>query len=116
MNRNKALIELAPGQQLRISENQLGVFFCGETFAFVLDPRIRRAAERVARWHGCEFQFYPATGCSAFVKRGRVSGTLLSLFESAIQWCEHMTSRARLYAQGFKLRSPVHTGTAAAAG
>ena len=116
MNRNKALIELAPGQTLRMSEGRLGVFFCGETFAFVLDPCTRRAAERVARWHGCEFRFYPATGCSAFVKKGRVSGTLVSMFESAIQWFEHMTSRARLYAQSFKLRSPAHTGTAAAAG
>ena len=116
MNRNKALIALAPGQQLRISETRLGAFFCAETFAFVLDPCTRRAAERVARWHGCEFQFYTATGCSAFIKRGRVSGTVVSLFESSIQWFEHMTSRARLYAQDFKLRSPVHTGAAAAAG
>jgi hypothetical protein len=114
MNRNKALIELAPGQQLRMSEGRLGDFFCGETFAFVLNPRTRRAAERVARWHGCEFRFYPATGCSAFVKRGRVSGTLVSLFESTIQWFEHMKSQARLYAASIRRGSPVHTGIAAA--
>ena len=115
MNRNKVLIELAPGQQLRISETRLGAFFCGETFAFVLDPCTRRAAERVARWHGCEFQFNPATGCSAFVKRGRISATMVSMVESAVQCFEHMTSRARFYAQSFRLRSPAH-GTAAAAG
>ena len=114
MTRNKALIELAPGQILRMSEGRLGVFFCGETFTFVLDPLTRRAAERVARWHGCEFRFYPATGCTAFVKKSPVCGMLVSVFESAIQWFEHMTARARLYAQSFKLRSLMHTRAAAA--
>jgi hypothetical protein len=114
MNRNKALIGLAPGEQLKISEKQLGTFFCGETFSFVLNPRTRRAAERVARWHGCRFQFFPATGCSAFVKRGRVSGGLVSLLESAIQWSEHMISRARLIGHGMKFGRS--SGIAAAAG
>ena len=116
MNRNKALIELAPGQQMRISEKQLGAFFCGETFAFVLDPRTRMAAKRLARWHGCRFQFYTATGCSAFIKRGRASGTMVSMFETTIQCFEHMTTRARQHAQGFRLRALVLPRTSTAAG
>ena len=115
MNRQKALIELTPGQQLKISDKQLGAFFCTETFAFVLDPRTRRAAERVARWHGCEFRFYSTTGHSTFVKRGRVSGTLVSTFESAVQSFEHMISQAQLYAEGLRLKGRVNAETATAA-
>jgi hypothetical protein len=115
MNRQKALIKLAPGQQLKISDKQLGAFFCPETFAFVLDPHTLRAAERVARWHGCEFHFYPTTGHSTFSKRSRVSGALVSLSESAIQWFEHMLSRARRYAERFNLRGRAYAETATAA-
>jgi hypothetical protein len=115
MNRQKALTALTPGQQLKISDKQLGAFFCTETFAFVLDPRTRRAAERVARWHGCEFHFYPATGHSTFVKRSRVPGALVSSFESTIQWLEHMMSRAQRYAEGFKLKSRVYAQSASSA-
>jgi hypothetical protein len=114
MNRQNALVALTPGQQLKISEKQLGAFFCTETFAFVLDPRTRRAAERVARWHGCEFHFYSATGHSTFVKRGRMPGTLVSLFESAIQRLEHMISRAQRYTKGFELKSRVYADCASA--
>ena len=86
MIRNKALTELTPGQRLRMSDKQLGAFFCGELFAFILVDRTRRAAERLARLHGCTFQFDATTGCGAFVKRHWTSGLLASLVESAIQW------------------------------
>ncbi len=101
MNRNHALIDLAPGQVLWVSEKQLGVFFCGETFAFVLNPRTRRAAERVARWHGCRFQFNQANGSAAFMKRNRASGFVVSSLESAVLWCEHKLAHARLALRGF---------------
>ena len=113
MNRTQALIELAPRQTLRMSEGRLGAFFCGETFSFVLDPRTRRAAERVARWHGCRFQFDAATGSAAFVKRGRVTGNLVALFESAIQWSEYVTSRARVIGHGMKFGRSSGIATAA---
>ncbi len=97
MNRNNALMDLASGEVLWISEKPLGVFFCGETFAFVLNPRTRRAAERVARWHGCRFQFNQANGSAAFMKRGRLSGLLVSRLESVKLWSEHALSRMRTY-------------------
>ena len=62
MNRNPALMELAPGKLLWVSERQLGVFFCGETFAFVLRPRTRAAAERVARFTAAVSGSIPPTG------------------------------------------------------
>ena len=115
MNRQQTLIELAPGQQLKISDKQLGAFFCAETFAFVLDPHTHRAAERVARWHGCEFHFYSATGHSTFVKRGRLSGALVSLAESGVQWFEHSLSRTRRYAEGFNVRGRAYGEAATSA-
>ena len=81
MIRNKALTELTPGQRLRMSDKQLGAFFCGELFAFILVDRTRRAAERLARLHGCTFQFDATTGGGAFVKRHWTSGLLVSLVE-----------------------------------
>jgi hypothetical protein len=114
MNRNNALMDLAPGQELRISEKQLGVFFCGETFQFVLNPRTRRAAQRVARWHGCRFRFNPANGCAAFVKRDWVSGSLLSRLESALLWSEHALSQARLRVRAATFTHPYRARAAPA--
>jgi hypothetical protein len=96
MNRSNALMNLAPGQELRMSDKQLGVFFCGETFAFVLNPSTRRAAQRVARWHGCTFRFNKITGSAAFVKRDRASGFLVSRMESVVLWSRRALTQARL--------------------
>jgi hypothetical protein len=41
-------------------------------------------------------------------------GTLVSLFESAIQRLEHMISRAQRYAKGFELKSRVYADSASA--
>ena len=89
MNRSPTLMDLGPGQVLWVSERQLGVFFCNETFAFVLNPRTRAAAERVARWHGCRFQFNPANGSAAFLKRSRASALLVSSVERVAMRCGH---------------------------
>lgn len=109
MNRNNALMDLAPGQELRISGRQLGVFFCGETFVFVLNARTRRAAERVARWHGCRFRFNAANGCAAFVKRDWASGRLASCWETAVLLCERTLSQARLAARSITPVYPIFT-------
>jgi hypothetical protein len=111
MRRNPALMELAPGQVLWVSEKQLGVVFCSETFTFVLNPRTRRAAERVARWHGCAFQFNQANGSAAFIKRNRVSGFLLSWLESGILACEHALLQARLVVRRTSLGSSLATAS-----
>jgi hypothetical protein len=94
MNRNKALIELAPHEVVLVTPRQLGAFFCGETFRFVLDPCTRRAAERIARWHGCEFQFHESTGCGSFEKRGWLAGFVVALVESAVQRLERWARSA----------------------
>lgn len=96
MDRNSRLMNLAPGEVLWVSERQLGVLFCGETFAFVLNPNTRAAAERVARWHGCRFQFNPANGSAAFLKLGRVSGLLVAAIEVVALWSCHALSRVQL--------------------
>ena len=90
MHRNTALTRLAPNEFVLVAPNQLGAFFCGETFKFVLDPCTRRAAERVARWHGCRFQFHESTGCGSFEKRSRIMGFAFALVESAVQRMERM--------------------------
>lgn len=95
MNRNPTLMELAPGRLLRVSERQLGVFFCGETFAFVLAPSTLEAAQRVARWHGCRFQFNPANGSAAFLKLGRADRLLVSTLERMVLFGGHAVSQAQ---------------------
>jgi len=95
MNRNQALAGLSPYDHVIVDANQLGALFCGETFTFVLDPRTRRAAEHVARWHGCTFEFHESTGTAAFVKRGRIAGSAVTLFETAVLWAEHLSAASR---------------------
>jgi hypothetical protein len=95
MRRIPALMKLGPGQVLWVSERQLGVVFCGETFTFVLNPRTRHAAERLARVHGCAFQFNQANGSAAFIKLGRASSLLLSWYASVILSVEHALSEMR---------------------
>jgi hypothetical protein len=90
MHRNNALTQLATNEFVLVDPNQLGAFFCGETFKFVLDPCTRRAAERIARWHGCRFQFHEATGWGSFEKRSKVTGFALALVESAVQRVERL--------------------------
>ncbi|MDQ1256502.1 MAG: hypothetical protein QG656_1098 [Candidatus Hydrogenedentes bacterium] len=90
MNRNKALTGLAPSDFVLVEANALGSLFCGETFKFILDPCTRRAAERIARWHGCRFQFHESTGCGSFVKRDRVTGFAFALVEAAVQRMERL--------------------------
>ncbi len=99
MVRSKALVELFPYEHLLINANRLGALFCGETFEFVLDPCTRRAAERVARWHGCRFQFHESTGCGAFMKRSRIMGVAVALVESTIQRLERWKHSASSTAQ-----------------
>jgi hypothetical protein len=95
MNRNQALAGLSPYDHVIVDANHLGAFFCGETFRFVLDPRTRRAAEHVARWHGCTFEFHASTGTAAFIKRGRISGYAVTLFETLVLWVEHLSAASR---------------------
>ena len=95
MTRNKTLMELSSGEHLLIEASQLGTLFCPETFVFVLDPCTRRAAERIARWHGCRFEFHETTGCASFVKRGKISGTVTAFLETAIRTSER-SAAARL--------------------
>jgi hypothetical protein len=90
MNRNKALTQLAPNDLVLVEANALGSLFCSETFKFVLAPCTRRAAERIARWHGCRFEFHESTGCGSFAKRDRVTGFALALVESAVQRMERL--------------------------
>jgi hypothetical protein len=99
MVRNKVLIELSPHEHVLVDANRLGALFCGETFEFVLDPCTRSAAERVARWHGCRFQFHDSTGCGAFVKRSRIAGIVVALIESAVQRLERWEHRVSSAAQ-----------------
>lgn len=115
MNRNSALMDLAPGQGLWMSEKQLGAFFCGETFAFVLNPRTRRAAQRVARLHGCGFRFNKANGTAVFVKRGRITGLLVSWFERGVLRSEHALYQARHWGGG-AVAHPARARTAVATG
>ncbi len=65
MNRNKALTQLAPNDLVLVEANALGSLFCNETFKFVLAPCTRRAAERIARWHGCRFEFHELRAAAA---------------------------------------------------
>jgi hypothetical protein len=88
MNRNRALSQLAPNDLVLVEANALGSLFCSETFKFVLAPCTRRAAERIARWHGC--RFHESTGCGSFEKRSRVTGFALALAESAVQRMERL--------------------------
>ena len=81
MHRNSTLLDLAPAEVLRVSEKQLGVFFCVETFVFVLPPHTRRAANRVARWHGCTFQFNETNGTASFTKLDRASALIVRVPE-----------------------------------